>query len=92
MHQKESPDEIWKACIYANSYPIYNGCEKHKELGNYTIFKRLIERYDKFTEASPLYGYWNEKLKELINKQKLYDNDLIMRDDHLKDIVDRLRD
>ena len=37
-------------------------------------------------------NYWNEKLKELINKQKLYDNDLIMRDNHLKDIVDRLRD
>ena len=78
MHKKESVDNVWKSFIYAYSYPIYNGDDKHKELSDYTNFQRLIESYDKFKTPSPMLNYWNEKLKELINKQKLYDNDLIM--------------
>ena len=36
-------------------------------------------------------AYWNQELTELINKQKLYENNLIMKDEHLKDIVNNLR-
>ena len=92
MHKRESADDIWKSFIYAYSYPIYNRCEKHWRLSDFINFKRLIESYDKFKTPSPMLNYWDEKLKELINTQKLYDNDLIMWDNHLKDIVDRLRD
>ena len=91
MHRNENADNVWKTFIYAHSYPIYNGCEKHKKLCDYACFKRLIESYDKFNTPSPLLDYWNEKLTELINKEKLYENALIMADNHLSDIVNRLK-
>lgn len=91
-YKKWSNDDIWKAFIYAYSYPIYNRNEKNKELSDYTNFKRLIESYDKFKEPSPMRQYWDEKLRELINTQKLYDNDLIMWDDHLYEVVYNLKD
>ena len=91
MHKSKSSDEIWKTFIYAYSYPIYNRCDKHWKLSDYSNFKRLIESYDKFKEASPMKQYWDEKLAELINKQKLYENNLIMWEEHLKDIVNKLR-
>ena len=91
MHKGEPSEDIWKSYIYACSYPIYYRCEKHKELSDYACFKHLIESYDKFTTPSPLLNYWNEKLRELINKQKLYENNLIMHDDHLKNIVNKLK-
>lgn len=92
IYKNRSTDDIWKAFIYAYSYPIYNRCEKHSELSDYTNFKRIIESYDKFNESSSLCDYWNEKLGELINKQKLYENNLIMWDNHLKEVVNKLRD
>jgi len=91
MHRNENADNVWKTFIYAYSYPIYNGSKKHKKLCNYACFKRLIESYDKFKEPSPMKQYWNEKLKELINKEKLNENSLIMADSHLSDIVNRIR-
>lgn len=92
MYKNESTDDVRKAFIYAYSYPIYNRNKKHKELGDYTNFQRLIESYDKFDKPCPLLDYWNEKLKEVINKQKLYENRLIMNDKHLKDVVNKLID
>lgn len=91
VYKNGSNDDIWKAFIYAYSYPIYNRSKKYMELSDYTNFKRLIESYDKFRDPSPLQEYWDEKLLELINKQKLYKNTLIMGDEHLKDIVIRLK-
>ena len=91
MHKSEDSNNVWKAFIYAHSYPIYNRCEKHWELCEYACFKRLIESYDKFKDPSPMQAYWNQELTELINKQKLYENNLIMKDEHLKDIVNNLR-
>jgi hypothetical protein len=82
---------VWKAFIYAYSYPIYNRNWKNWELCDYASFKRLIESYDKFKDPSPLLDYRNNQLKELINKQKLFKNNLIMWDSHLKDIVDKLK-
>jgi hypothetical protein len=90
-YKNGSNDDIWKAFIYAYSYPIYNRSKKYMELSDYTNFKRLVESYDKFRDPSPLQEYWDEKLLELINKQKLYKNTLIMGDEHLKDIVIRLK-
>jgi hypothetical protein len=92
MHKSESADDIRKSFIYAYSYPIYNSWKKHKELCNYTCFSRLIESYDKFTEASPLFNYWNEKLKELIKSEKLNKNKYIMSNNHLKDVINKLSD
>lgn len=89
MHKSENADNVRKSFIYAYSYPIYNSCKKHKELCDYACFKRLIESYDKFNTPSPLLDYWNEKLKEVINDQKLYDNKLIMSDNHLKEVVEK---
>lgn len=89
-HKSEESDNIRKSFIYAYSYPIYNSCDKHKELCNYACFKRLIESYDKFKTPSPLLNYWDERLRELINSQKLYENKLIMSDDHLKEVVNNI--
>ena len=54
-------------------------------------FKDTIKSYDKFKSPSSLLDYWDEELKKLINYQKLYENDLIMADDHLKSIVNKFR-
>jgi len=91
MHRNESNDNIWKAFIYAYSYPLYNRCDKNKNLSDYSNFKRLIESYDKFKTPSALLNYWNEKLTELVNRQKLYENNLIMGNSHLKYIVNKFR-
>lgn len=92
MHKKESNDDIWKSFIYAYSYPIYNRSKKHEELSDYTNFQRLIESYDKFKTPSPMLDYWNEKLKELIKRQKLMKNKLIMNDEHLREVIEKLMD
>lgn len=86
----ESSYEVWKSFIYAYSYPIYHRNEKNKELNDYQNFKRLIQSYDKFTEKSDIYDYWNEKLKELIQKQHLEKNQLIIADSHLREIIEKL--
>ena len=86
-YNKTSPDDIWKAFIYAYSYPIYNRSKNNKGLSDYTNFKRLIESYDKFNTPSSLLDYRNEKLKELIKSQKLMNNKYIMEDEHLRDVV-----
>ena len=86
----KNSDDIWKSFIYAYSYPIYNRCNRHKKLCDYACFKRLIESYDKFEAPSLMLDYWNEKLRELINKQELYKNELIMGDDHLKNVISKL--
>lgn len=91
MYKNKSSDDIWKAFIYGYSFPIYNRCEKHKELSDYTNFKRLIESYDKFKTSSPLLDYRNEKLKELITTQKLDENNLIMSEGHLKDVINKVK-
>lgn len=90
-YKNENPDDVWKAFIYASSYPIYNSCNKHKELCDYVCFKGLIESYNKFKSPSPLLDYWNETLKTLINNQKLYENKLIMGDENLQSIVNRFK-
>lgn len=92
IYKNKSSDDIRKAFIYAYSYPIYNRGKKHKELSDYANFKRLIESYDKFKTPSPLLDYWNERLKQLINEQKLYENKLIIGDEHLNDIINRFKD
>ena len=61
------------------------------EAHDYTHFKRLIESYDKFDRPSPLRTYRDEKLKELVNSQKLYDNRMIMENKHLREVVERVR-
>ena len=61
------------------------------EAHDYTHFKRLIESYDKFDRPSPLRTYWDEKLKELVNSEKLYDNRMIMENKHLREVVERVR-
>lgn len=91
-YNKTSPDDIWKAFIYAYSYPIYNRSKKNKGLSDYTNFKRLIESYDKFNTPSSLLDYRNEKLKELIKSQKLMNNKYIMEDEHLRDVVNKFID
>jgi len=90
MHKSESPDDVRKAFIYAYCYPIYNSSKKYKELSDYTNFQRIIESYDKFKTSSPLLDYWNEKLKELITKQKLMENKLIMGNKHLREVVNKI--
>lgn len=90
MHKKESSDDIRKSFIYAHLYPIYNCWKRHKELCDYVSFKRIIESYDKFKTSSPLLDYWDEKLKEVIEKEELMKNKLIMGDEHLREIVNRL--
>lgn len=88
-HKACDNEYVWKMFIYGFSYMLYNKSWKHLKRHDYTHFKRLIESYDKFNTPSPLRTYWDEKLKELINSQKLYENELIMADDHLKNIVRR---
>lgn len=90
MYNDKSSDDIRKAFIYAYSYPIYNRGEKYKELSDYSNFKRLIESYDKFKTPSKLLDYWNEKLQELITKQRLVENKYIMWDGHLKEVIEKL--
>ena len=92
MHKKESADDVRKSFIYAHLYPIYNCWKKHKELCCYAAFKRLIESYDKFNAGSSLYNYWNKKLTEVIEKEKLMENKLIMNDEHLREVVNKLID
>lgn len=90
MHKSYSYEDIWKSYIYTCSYPIYNISEKHKELGAYYSFKHIIEKYDKFAEESPLFEYWNEKLKEVIIREKLMENKYIMEDKHLNSMVKKI--
>lgn len=90
MHKNENTDNVWKAFIYAYSYPMYNRNEKHWELSDYASFKRLVESYDKFDEKSSLYWYWNAKMIELIKNNKLENNKYIMQDQHLCDVVNEL--
>ena len=91
MYNNESNENVRKAFIYAYSYPMYNRCEKNKELSDYTNFKRLIESYDKFDTPSPLLDYRNEKLKELVDNQKLIHNKYISEDYHLREIINKLK-
>ena len=86
-HQKEDNEYVWKMFIYAYTYCFYNQSGKHREAHNYTHFKRLIESYDKFDRPSPLKFYRDIKLRELVENQKLYDNKLIMADEHLEKVV-----
>lgn len=90
-HQKEDNEYVWKMFIYWFTYALYNKSGKHLEAHDYTHFKRLIESYDKFNAPSALRDYWDEKLKELVNSQKLYDNKLIMADDHLREVIERVK-
>lgn len=92
IYKHRSSDDIWKAFIYAYSYPIYNRNKKYGELSDYSNFKRLIESYDKFKTPSPMLDYWNEELKKLIKKQKLMENKYIMEDKHLNEVVAKLVD
>ena len=82
---------MWKSFIYAYSYPLYHRSSHYSELSDYSNFKRLIESYDKFKNPSPLWYYRNEELTKLINSQKLYENSLIMADNHLADVVRKLQ-
>lgn len=91
-HSKYDNEYVWKMFIYGFSYMLYNKSWKHLKRHDYTHFKRLIESYDKFDRPSPLRTYWDEKLKELIVSQKLYENELIMKNDHLREIANRLYD
>ena len=86
-HQKEDNEYVWKMFIYAYTYCFYNQSGKHREAHNYTHFKRLIESYDKFDRPSPLKFYRDMKLRELVENQKLYDNKLIMANEHLEKVV-----
>jgi len=52
----------------------------------------LIESYDKFNAGSSLYNYWNKKLTEVIEKERLMENKLIMNDEHLRGVVNKLID
>ena len=90
-HSKYDNEYVWKMFIYGFSYALYHKSDKHTEAHDYTHFKRLIESYDKFDRPSPLRTYWDEKLKELVNSQKLYDNKLIMSDEHLREVVERVK-
>ena len=90
-HKECDNEYVWKMFIYGFSYMLYNKSWKHLEWHDYTHFKRLIESYKKFTTPSPLLDYWNIKLHELINSQKLYDNKLIMEDKELNILVNRLK-
>lgn len=90
-HSKYDNEYVWKMFIYGFSYALYHKSWRHTEAHDYTHFKRLIESYDKFDRPSPLRTYWDEKLKELVNSQKLYDNQMIMSDKHLKEVVERVK-
>lgn len=87
----DSNEYSWETFIYGASYPLYNKSGKHLERHDFIHFKRLIESYKKFQTPSPLKTYWDMKLKELINSQKLYDNRLIMDDKELSLVVTRLK-
>jgi len=77
--------------IYAYSYPLYHRCEKNARRADYSYFKRLVDAYDKFTNAeSELRNYREEKLAEVIEHNKLYENDLIMEHSHLAEVVESL--
>lgn len=88
-HTKYDNEYVRKMFIYGFSWALYHKSGKHTEWHDYTHFKRLIESYDKFDSPSPLRTYWDEKLKELVESQKLNENELIMKDGHLAEIVSR---
>lgn len=91
-HSKYDNEYVWKMFIYGFTWALYNKSWKHLEWHDYTHFKRLIESYDKFNTPSPLRTYWDSQLKELIKSQKLYENKLIMENEHLAEIINRLND
>ena len=89
--QKEDNDYVWRMFIYAYSYPLYHRCEKNSRRADYSYFKRLVEAYDKFTNAeSELRDCREERLTDVIERNKLYDNDLIMDHSHLAEVVESL--
>lgn len=90
-HQACDNEYVWKMFIYWFSYALYHKSWKHIEAHDYTHFKRLIESYDKFDRPSVLRTYWDKKLKELVNNEKLYDNVMIMSDKHLREVIERVR-
>ena len=90
-HEACDNEYVRKMFVYGFSYALYNKSWKHLEAHDYTHFKRLIESYDKFDRPSPLRTYRDEKLKELVNSQKLYDNRMIMENKHLREVVERVR-
>lgn len=90
-HKECDNEYVWKMFIYGFSYMLYNKSWNHLEWHDYSHFKRLIESYKKFNTPSPLLDYWNIKLRELIDSQKLYENKLIMWDSELSIIVNRLK-
>ena len=83
---------VWKMFIYSYSRPLFHRDERHAKLSDFTHFKRLIDAYDKFKATpSPMRDYWDVKLKEIVAFDKMYDNELIMGDDRLREIVEKFR-
>ena len=84
-------DYVRRMFIYAYSYPLYNRSEKNARYADWSYFKRLIDAYDKFRNSeSDLREHWEEKLADIIEHNKLYENDLIMADAHLAEVVNEL--
>ena len=90
-HRWEDNDYTWKSFIFWASYPLYHKSWNHLERHDYIHFKRIMESYAKFKEETPLKQYWNQKLHELIDSQKLYENKLIMADPEFSKVVNRLK-
>lgn len=78
--------------IFWASFPLYNNSWNHLEWHNYIHFHRLVEAYAKVQWVSDLRNYFTQKLRELVNNLKLYDNKLIMWDKELCNLVSSLKE
>ena len=90
-HRWDDNDYIRKSFIFWASYPLYHKSWNHLERHDYIHFKRIMESYAKFKNETSLKIYWDQKLHELIDSQKLYENKLIMADPEFSKVVNRLR-
>ena len=81
----------WETFIAWASYPLYHKSWNHLEWHDFIHFKRIIEAYKKFQTPCPIRDYFDMKLREIINSQKLYENKLIMWDSELNILVNRLK-
>ena len=81
----------WETFIAWASYPLYHKSWKHLEWHDFIHFKRIIEAYKKFQTPCPIRDYFDVKLREIINSQKLYENKLIMGNSELSLLVNKLK-
>lgn len=90
-YTNENNDYMWQTFIFWATFPLYHKSWDHNEWHDYIHFEKLTESYYKFNTQSPMKTYWDTELKKLIDSQKLYENKLIMGDQKLSTIVNKLK-